>query len=132
MLNLLVNSKKLWQTLTVLIAAVILFGIILAAFASGRASSEAKLVLKDVEGISIALEYFYSDQDRFPTAFEFGSINIMGLYLEPFPPEEIISKNCPQSLKYTRSSVNSYELYFCLPKKEGSFNEGWNKKSVTK
>jgi len=132
MLNLSLNSRKLWQVLTVLIAAVILFWVILAAVGSGRTKSKTELVLKNVESINTALEYFYSDQDRFPSVLEFGNANIMEVYLDPFPPAEVVSDNCSQSFEYKRPKINSYELSFCLPKEADGFNEGWNKKTVTK
>ena len=98
---------------------------------SGRTQSKMKLVLKNVESISTALEYFYSDQDRFPSVLEFQNKNVMEIYLDSFPPTEVVFKNCQQSLEYKRPKINSYELYFCLPKKVDGFKAGWNKQIVT-
>jgi len=132
MLNLSVNSKKFWQTLTVLIAAVILFMTALLAVNSGKIKSKTELVLKNAESTSKALGYFYSDQDRFPSALEFQNANIMRVYLDPFPPAEVVSGNCTESFEYKRPKINMYELYFCLPEAQAKFNKGWNKISVTK
>jgi hypothetical protein len=131
MLNLNQN-KNILASLTVLIAAVILFWTITSAVSSGKNIAQAEIVTSNAQALTKALEYFYNDQERFPTAGEFIDKNSMGTYLSVFPILDIVSETCPQSYLYKRPNSMSYELNFCLPKKQANYNAGWNKFLIKK
>ncbi len=125
-------NKNILALLTVLIAAVILFWTISSAINSGKKIAQAETVASNAQALTKALEYFYNDQERFPSAGEFIDKNSMGLYLSVFPLSDITSETCSQTYSYKRPSTASYELSFCLPKTQSNFNAGWNKFSVKK
>jgi hypothetical protein len=123
---------KIWPLATALVIVVFLLLSIVLAWNSGKNSAQSKLVLTNASGLQKALDYFYSDQDRFSTAQEFADRNIMINYANLFPPFDFVSKSCSQSFVYKRASKNSYSLSFCLPKKEGGFKQGWNQVTINK
>ena len=119
-------SQNILRLLTVLIVAVILLLCIITGWSSGKKYSEAETVYKNTASLNQALNFFYSDQNRFPTALEFAENNLMLNYLTAFPPIEFISSNCQQSYVYKRNTKDSFQLSFCLPTALLGFNKGWN------
>jgi type II secretory pathway pseudopilin PulG len=124
--------NKIWPLVTALIMVVFLLLSIVLTWNSGKNSAQSRLVLTNASGLQKALDYFYSDQDRFPTAQEFADRNIMINYANLFPPVNFVSKSCSQSFVYKRASKNNYSLSFCLPKKEGNLKQGWNQVTINK
>ncbi len=117
---------KIWSLAAVLIMAALLLLSLEVAWNSGKSSAQSKVVLANTKGLQTALDYFYSDQNRFPTAIEFADRNTMIRYATLFPPPDFVSKSCSQSFVYKRASKSSYTLNFCLPKSEGGIKAGWS------
>ena len=112
--------------LSSLLAAVVLFLAIVWGAGAGKQLAESAVVLQTAQNLSKGLTYFYNDQNRYPTASEFSDQNIMLDYFTIFPPEDYVSKNCPQSFVYKRADQADYSLAFCLPGASGSYAAGWN------
>lgn len=119
-------TKKIWLGLTVIITAVILFFSLLWGISAGQQLAQAGLVAANANSIARGLQFFYQDQNRFPTAIEFQNRNIMLGYFNNFPPMEFISSGCPGSFIYKRTSSQKFQLDFCLPKAFQNFSRGWN------
>lgn len=122
-------KTKLKPILSSLAVAVILLWVFFAGSATGKNNAQAEVVLNAATNAGQALKYFYSDQNRYPTGQEFGDKNIMDDYLSVFPLPNFPSSACAQSFKYTRVSLSSYQLQFCLVASIGNYQAGWN--SVT-
>lgn len=102
------------------------------AFINGQQAGQSRQVLKNGKAIQQALEYFYQDQNRYPSTDEFLDQNLMRQYLSSYPPQEFVSKTCPQgngsvNYSYVNHFRNDYELRLCLPKAVQGFQAGWNK-----
>jgi 4-amino-4-deoxy-L-arabinose transferase-like glycosyltransferase len=86
----------------------------------------AAIIIQTGQQATKALNYFYQDQNRYPSALEFDDQNTMLSYFTSFPLPEFISASCSKSFDYKRPSDNSYGLSFCLPAANGQFSSGWN------
>lgn len=115
-----------YQTLTVLVVAVILLWSIGAGWSNGRKLAASEQVITNADQLTRGFEYFYNDQDRYPTALEFGSEAIMSMYFKTFPPAVLAGGSCTESFSYKRNSANEYLLGFCLPAAAGGYQQGWN------
>jgi hypothetical protein len=124
--------KKYWQPLTVLVAAVILLWSLYLGISHGRSQAQAESVLQNAAQLKKALNYFYNDQNRFPTAEEFADKNVIEKYAQNFPPPEFTTAACAQSFVYKRPTPGSFVLNFCLPASTGGFNSGWNQVTESK
>jgi hypothetical protein len=109
-----------------LFMAVILFWAVSSGINSGRLEAQAQAVLQTAQNLSAGLQYFYSDQNRFPSASEFADQSIMLNYFSVFPPVDLISSACSQSFVYKRISPGNFQLSFCLPKPVSGYVAGWN------
>ncbi len=118
--------SRFWQTVTVLAVAVVLFMAFTISVSRGKAKAQSQAALEAAVELQKSLDFFYSDQNRFPTAEEFLDQNIMGRYIKNFPPKEFVSKTCPESFTYKRPEIRSYQLYFCLPAGFEGYSKGWN------
>lgn len=123
MLNL---SKNLKTILSSLGLAVVLFAAIFVSINTGRQNAQAEAVVKTAENLQAGLDFFYQDQNRFPTFNEFTSREVMSNYFSFFPPKDFVSKNCAQNFVYKRIEQKSYQLSFCLPGASDGFKKGWN------
>lgn len=110
--------------LAILVALAVV--VIWRAVVNGSRSSQSRQVLKDAAAIKLALDYFYKDQNRYPSIGEFEDQNIMRQYLSNFPPKEFVSGVCDSSFDYVNTFRNDYELRFCLPKGVRGYQTGWN------
>ncbi len=119
-------ASKIWQTLTVIAMAVVLLIVIFWGLAVGKLQAQSEYVLAAAQNVRQGLEYFYSDQQRFPTAYEFAENTIMEKYFNQFPPLQITSSNCSQNFLYTRTDTNDYALQYCLPEKADGLAAGWH------
>ena len=99
--------------------------------AKGKKIAQSRLVVQNFKALNSALQYAYSDMDRFPQATEFSNADLMKNYITPFPLPEFVSGTCPQNWVYRRISQSSYELNFCLPQADEEYSAGWNKFSGT-
>ncbi len=119
-------KSNVLRILTVLGAAVILLLFIFWGWSSGKYLAQSENVIANATNITGALDYFYQDQDRYPSALEFQDRNIMMNYLNISPPFNFTSKNCEQSYLYKRIKPSEYLLGYCLPKGIGGQSSGWN------
>lgn len=120
---------KLLQILK--IAGVVLFVLITSlavwqGYVRGQKAAQGRQIAKDVKAIRQALEYFYNDQNRYPSNDEFADQNIMRLYASGYPPQEFSSNSCPKNYDYSNLFRNDYELRFCLPLGVKGYQTGWN------
>lgn len=124
-MNLNINTKTA-IILGSLAVAVILFVAIFQGISTGKAIAQSQAIVKSAENITAALNYFYSDQNRYPNALEFGEQNVMLNYLNTFPLPEFTSSACTQSFSYKKNSATSVVLSFCLPRTFEQYQQGWN------
>lgn len=117
------NLKVILSSLAV---AVVLFWSVSSGISKGKQMAQAQTVVATANSLSAGLQYFYSDQDRFPTALEFSDPSLMLNYFSSFPPPDFISTACSQSYIYKRISTSNFNLSFCLPVAYGNYNSGWN------
>lgn len=116
-------------------------------FNNGKRAGQSRQVIKDGRAIQQALEYFYQDQNRYPSSDEFLDQNLMRQYLSDFPPQQFVSNICVADSRAPKSSSadpdsgniglvnfvyvnnfrNDYELRLCLPKGVQGHPAGWNK-----
>lgn len=125
-------NKRVLQVLTVLSLTVILLLTIFSGLKKGKLEAQTEAVLNNTQAINKALEYFFQDQDRYPTAMEFAEPKLMGQYLSLYPIPDIVSENCSNSFRYLRIEPKKYDLFFCLSKDTENSIQGWNKYSSTK
>ncbi len=120
------NIWKILKIIGISIAVIITVGLLWVAVVNGQRSAQGRQVVKDVETVIQALEYFYQDQNRYPSLNEFEDQNVMRQYLSNFPPQEFTSGVCDQSIDYVNTFRSDYELRFCLPKGVKGYRTGWN------
>ena len=118
-------KANLFKTLTVIIVAVVFLWSTSAGWSKGKNLAEAEQVVANADLLTKGLDFFYNDQDRYPTAVEYES-SIMSNYFQSFPPHDFTSSKCPESYSYKRNSANEYVLGFCLPIASAGFKQGWN------
>lgn len=96
------------------------------AFRNGQYAGQSRQTAKDANSIRQGLEYFYQDQNRYPSTDEFLDENLMRQYLSGFPPKQFPSPTCRATFEYVNQFRNDYELRVCLSKGVSGFNAGWN------
>jgi type II secretory pathway pseudopilin PulG len=130
-----------WMRLIKYVVLVLLIAIaVLAmrwAFINGRYAGQSRQAIKDAHAIQQALEYFYKDQNRYPSTDEFTDQNLMRQYMSGFPPQQYFSPNCPDrgngsTFSYINNFRNDYELRICLSKGVQGYKSGWNKVTAPK
>lgn len=127
-----VFSNKYFQVLTVTVLAVILFVTVLSGWNAGKSQAEADIIAYNAQQFQKAMNYFYNDQDRYPTADEFADTNVLGQYVHPLPLPSFASSVCAQTFNYKHPESSQYQLQFCLPRGSGNFGKGWNQISDQK
>ncbi len=93
---------------------------------NGIKAARSKMILKNAAAITEAFEHFKKDQNRYPTATEFESNDIMRGYISNFPSPEFLTATCQKNFQYVNPTAKSYELRVCLPKGAKGFRGGWN------
>ncbi len=121
------SDKKFWQFSGSLLAAVILFWAIHSGSDTGKNLAQASMVSQNAQFLAQGFDFFYQDQNRFPSALEFADNNLMNGYYANFPPLSFASQVCPESFIYKRPSAKSFEINFCLPAGFSTYSKGWNK-----
>jgi hypothetical protein len=119
-------SNKIKILFSSLLAAVVLLLVISWGNSTGQKISQAKIVIQTSKSAAQALQFFYQDQNRYPTATEFDNQNLMLTYMSNFPLPNYPSFSCSQSFIYKRPNVNSFQLSFCLPIAEEGYKAGWD------
>lgn len=105
---------------------VILLLVLSSAYSFGKRGAQAGLIVNNALELKRGLDFFYQDQDRFPTPLEFQNTNIMSRYFSNFPLSEFPVKGCSELFVYKRTSPTSFQLHFCLPAQSGGYKKGWN------
>lgn len=85
-------------------------------FRAGRDLAKSTLTLQQVQGVLQGLDYFYSDQDRYPSPTEYESKGVMAWYLSPIPVPGVVSKQCPTTITYDTFDERAFTLRYCLPR----------------
>ncbi len=102
----------------ILTAAFILFaGAMVLGIFRGVTWGKDKATYKDVQTISSALQFYFSDQDRYPTATQFNDQKVLvPFYLSALPAPENVGGACSSSDQfiYTQSQPANFTLQFCL------------------
>lgn len=108
--------------------ALVFFILILFGLGNGQKKAQADLVINQVNQLTKALDFFYGDYNRFPTADEFSGQTAMAAYLSRYPQSgDVSAANCPaQAITYSRPTLNNYQLGFCLAAAESGYLKGWN------
>lgn len=112
--------------------AVILLVVMLSGVGSGKREAASLNIVASTQNLQKGLDYFYQDQNHFPTAVEFSDEAIMLNYFNNFPLSEIPSTVCSQTYIYKNISPNSYQFNFCLPTAQSVYKSGWNSLLVQK
>lgn len=112
--------------LGVVLSIIILLLVFWVGVSSGIAKSQAQVTFEQAKQIKQAMDYFYNDNNRYPTDVEFADQNIMSSYFRNFPAQQFNSSVCPQSFVYKQLSADSYQLNFCLETAVSGFGKGWN------
>ncbi len=121
-------SAKIRNSILFLILSGVFLFLVFFGVSSGKKQAQSILVLNQVSEEILALNYFYDDNNRYPTGDEFARSEVMQNYLTKIPKSSDIQNSfCPETLKYLRPRPESYELSFCLPKAQDGYKLGWNK-----
>jgi type II secretory pathway pseudopilin PulG len=131
------NWKRIVKYICLVLLTLLAVVAIRWAFVNGQYAGQSRQALKDGRAIAQALEYFYQDQNRYPSTDEFTDQNLMRQYLSGFPPQQYVSPSCParnggSTFGYVNNFRKDYELRICLPKAVKGYNAGWNKITAPK
>jgi hypothetical protein len=100
---------------------------VLWALTTGVRAGKSTIVMKNTAALKTGIDYFFADQNRYPTAIEFADRNIMADYFSGFPPVAILGGSCTRSYNYSSATAKNFELDFCLPRAAAGYPGGWNK-----
>ncbi len=95
-------------------------------YRAGRDIAQGEAIVRIASQTTEGLQYFFSDQDRYPTTFEFNDKTVMLSYFNKFPPSQLPSKKCVESFRYENSDSQHFRLPVCLPRGFESYQKGWN------
>lgn len=118
--------NKILQYSFAVVALLIAWFLVRGAWHNGQARAKSAATLADAVQVNAAVDYFYGDQGRYPTTLEFSAPDSFGIYLNPFPPRQLTSGECPATLEYRNPGSGEYALYACLSKASGGVPTGWN------
>lgn len=120
------NYQALVQNAIAFIILVLLVLCLWFGFSAGRDIARSTYTLKTVASIQQGLDYFYSDQGRYPTKAEYDNQQLMNMYLTSFPPRSFMTKNCSPHIGYSSFRQLSFALEFCLPRSRNNLIKGKN------
>jgi len=82
---------------------------------AGYRRAQSTVVFKNTGELVKALDFFKQDNNRFPTATEFGDQNAFGRYLTTgFPLKQLAAGDCNKSYDYLLVNPATYSLTVCL------------------
>lgn len=119
-------SNKIKIFLSSLAVAVVLLWAIFSGISAGNKTAQAQMLVEASKNAASSAQYFYQDQNRYPTPEEFENQNLMLNYMTNFPLPNFPSPGCSQSFAYKRLDINSFQLSFCLPVSSGGYSAGWS------
>jgi hypothetical protein len=93
----------------------------------GIEEAQSRTVIMTALELEKSIDYFFQDNNRYPSNLEFAAQNGLGSYIIPFPPKQFATGSCAESYAYTNAQKNSYELRFCLPRSIKGLPEGWQR-----
>lgn len=112
--------------------AVVLFYGLYRGYSGGNLDAKSETVISNARAVVEGLNYFYADQNRYPSQEEFADANLMLAYISGYPPASIAGGPCTGEpaasggFTYRSLDFKTYELDFCLPSKTGNFPAGLN------
>lgn len=118
-----------WLQLTaVIVVAVVLFYGVYRGVSTGTLSAKSQVVLANAKALAAGLNFFYADQNRYPSQEEFADTNLMLAYITGYPPVAINGGSCVSTTNYGYHTLDfkGYELNFCLPASVENFPPGLN------
>lgn len=83
-------------------------------FLAGRSLARSELAVSQTQYIMRGLNYFFSDQDRYPGEAEFADPAVMRTYLSAVPVAQVFSKECPKPYTYETFDRKSFTFTFCV------------------
>jgi hypothetical protein len=95
------------------VLSVVLFIVLLtslAGFRAGRDLAKADVTLKQVDVLMKGLDYFYNDQDRYPSATEFEDKSALGTYVSSLPVLKYLKNNKKDVLVLARADRTAREM----------------------
>ncbi len=123
-------QSKIFQNIFILFLVILLALLLWWGWNNGTQAAESKTIIKNAEVMTQGFDYFYKDQNRYPTTGEFTEDNLMRTYIANYPPQNFTSETCKATYDYFSASPQTYELRMCLPKAVNGYQEGWNRISV--
>jgi hypothetical protein len=120
------------QLAAVILVAVILFYGVYRGISKGSLAAKSEVVLANARALTVGLDYFYQDQNRYPSQAEFANTNLMLAYITGYPPVTISDGACAGSrlssgnYDYHSLDFRGYQLNFCLPASVEKFPAGLN------
>lgn len=93
-------------------------------FLAGRALARSELAVSQTRSIMQGLNYFFSDQDRYPGEAEFADPGVMRTYLSASPVTEVLSKECPKPFSYETFDRKSFTFTFCVTRGFDGWTQG--------
>lgn len=113
-----------------LAAAFILFvlSIVMGIFA-GVATGKDEATYKNVSAIFDALNFYKTDQDRYPTEAQFNDQQVLiPFYMSSIPKPENIEGICSNfnNFKYSQQKASSFSLDFCFEKGAYGLGKGFH------
>lgn len=114
-MNLEIQPQYIRAAIVTFVAAVVgltsFFG-----FRAGKDLARSDVTLQQIKGVVAGLNYFYADQDRYPTPQEFIAQSALGVYVAEVPVWGVASKLCPVPYVYDTFDQRSFRLTYCLPR----------------
>lgn len=93
-------------------------------FLAGRALARSELAVDQTRSVMQALNYFYSDQDRYPGETEFANPGVMRTYISAMPLTQVLSKECPKPFAYETFDRKSFTFTFCVSRAFDEWSAG--------
>lgn len=91
----------------------------------GKQKAQGALIAHNTDQVKQAINFFYRDQDRFPTVAEFSDRGGLGLYLSSQLPELSVA-GCDKAVSYSILANKQPQLSVCLPRSSGGYKAGIN------
>jgi hypothetical protein len=115
----------------ILLAAIFGFSLF-KGLAAGKNNSHSEYIFSVQQEILKGLDYFYEDQNRFPSQEEFLNSEIMLRYFSVMPGSISNSSICPQNFIYKKINSSSYQLDYCLDSDINTLSKGWRTEVINK
>jgi|SRR6185503_8487970 len=108
-------TPTLIRAITITLCGIVFMLVMGFAVRSGYRRAQSSILYDNTGQLSLALEYFKQDNNRYPSTNEFTDQNSFGRYLNGFPLKPLTSGICNNSYQYVLINPLMYELDVCLP-----------------